>query len=194
MFRRFIPALLILVLFLLDSTVMPIIYTGVYGVPLTVVAVFLIGMVLGRMRGLLYGTLGGLLLDITTGTLGVMTYFLMFVGFMIGLIVYVPGERILPSRRKRQRRILWRAAWVLVLYVVGEVAILVIQYFNTAEFEWVYLLNILIRGAVCTLMCTLLRPPFARLLTGQAAAGSTANRSRAKAARASQRTDAAVNF
>ena len=62
MFRRFLPAVLILLCFLLDTTVMPVVYTGIYGVPLTVVCVFCIGMVLGRMRGLLYGTMGGLLL------------------------------------------------------------------------------------------------------------------------------------
>ena len=161
------PFLLVLLCFLLDTTVMPVVYTGVYGVPLTVVAVLCIGMVLGRMRGLLYGTLGGLLMDITTGTLGMMTYFFMFVGFMIGLIVYVPGERILPSRRKQQRRLAWRSAWVFALYALGEAAMFVIQYFNTAEFEWIYLLNILIRAAICTLLCGLARPLFVRLLTGK---------------------------
>ena len=165
MFRRFLPAVLILLCFLLDTTVMPVVYTGIYGVPLTVVCVFCIGMVLGRMRGLLYGTMGGLLLDITTGTLGMMTYFLMFVGFMIGLIVYVPGERILPSRRKQRRRLAWRSTWVFVLYTIGEIALFVIQYFNTAEFEWIYLLNIVIRAAVCTVACALARPLFELMLT-----------------------------
>ena len=167
MFRRFLPAVLILLFFLLDTTVMPVVYTGIYGVPLTVVCVFCIGMVLGRMRGLLYGTMGGLLLDITTGTLGMMTYFLMFMGFMIGLIVYVPGERILPSRRKQRRRLVWRSTWVFALYVIGEIALFVIQYFNTAEFEWIYLLNILIRAVVCTAACTLARPVFDLMLTGK---------------------------
>ena len=167
MFRRFLPALLVLICFLLDTTVMPVVYTGVYAVPLTLVAVFCIGMVLGRMRGLLYGTLGGLLMDITTGSLGMMTYYFMFVGFMIGLIVYVPGERILPSRRKQQRRLIWRSTWVFVLYTVGEIAMFVIQYFNTAEFEWIYMLNILIRAAICTLLCLVARPVFASWLTGK---------------------------
>ena len=166
MFRRLNPFLLILVCFLLDTTVMPIVYGGVYTVPLTIVAVFCIGMAQGRMSGLLFGTLGGLLMDITTGTLGAMTFFFMFVGFMIGLIVYVPSERILPSRRKQQRRLLWRTAWIFALYTAGEISLFVIQYFNTAQFEWIYLLNILIRAAVCTLLCTLARPLFSRLLVG----------------------------
>ena len=176
MFRRLLPALLVLMCFLLDTTVYPAVYSGVYVVPLTVVAVFCIGMVLGRMRGLLYGTLGGLLMDITTGTLGMMTYFLMFMGFMIGLIVYVPNERLLPSRRKRQRRLAWRSIWVFALYTAGEVALFVIQYFNTAEFEWVYLLNILIRAAVCTAACALAKPVFDLLLTGKSIIGAGKSR------------------
>ena len=165
MFRRLNPFLLILVCFLLDTSIMPIVYGGVYTVPLTIIAVFCIGMVQGRMSGLLFGTLGGLLMDITTGTLGAMTFFFMFVGFMIGLIVYEPNERILPSRRKQRRRILWRAAWVFALYTVGELAILVAQYFNTATMEWLYLLNLLIRALICTALTTLLYPVMRRVLT-----------------------------
>ena len=167
MFRRFSPILLILACFLLDTAVMPIVYGGVYTVPLTVVAVFGIGMVLGRMSGLLFGTLGGLLMDITTGTLGAMTFFFMFIGFMIGLIVYTPGDRILPSRRKQRRRLMWRVTWVFALYTVGELAILVAQYFNTAAMEWRYLLNILIRALICTAATLLLYPAIQRLLAGK---------------------------
>lgn len=167
MFRRLSPILLILVCFLLDTAIMPIIYGGVYTVPLTIIAVFGIGMVQGRMSGLLFGTLGGLLMDITTGTLGTMTFFFMFVGFMIGLIVYQPTDRLLPSRRKQRRRIMWQATWVFVLYIVGEVAILVAQYFNTAAMEWLYLLNILIRALICTALTMLSRPVMQRMLLGR---------------------------
>ena len=167
MFRRLAPFLLILVCILMDTTVMPIVYGGVYTVPLTIVAVFCIGMVLGRMSGLLFGTLGGLLTDITTGTLGTMTFYFMFVGFMIGLIVYAPAERIRPSRRKQRRRLMWQATWVFVLYTVGELAILVAQYFNTAAMEWRYLLNILIRALACTALTLLMRPVLQRLLVGR---------------------------
>lgn len=167
MFRRLNPILLILVCFILDTTIMPIVYGGVYAVPLTVVAVFGIGMALGRMSGLLFGTLGGLLMDITTGTLGVMTFFFMFIGFMIGLILYTPGDRILPSRRKQRRRLMWRATWVFALYAVGELAILVVQYFNTAAMEWRYLLNILIRALICSALTLLLYPAIQRLLMGK---------------------------
>ncbi|MBR1820387.1 MAG: hypothetical protein IJ769_02060 [Clostridia bacterium] len=53
MLRRLAPTIMVLTAVILDTTVMPVVYTGVYAVPLTVVAVFLIGMLMGRMRGLL---------------------------------------------------------------------------------------------------------------------------------------------
>lgn len=158
--------LLILVCFILDTTIIPIVYGGVYTVPLTIIAVFGIGMIQGRMSGLLFGTLGGLLMDITTGTLGAMTFFFMFAGFMIGLIVYQPAKRVLPSRRKQRRRIIWQATWVFALYTVGEIAILVAQYFNTAAMEWRYILNILLRALICTGLTMLARPAMQRLLLG----------------------------
>ena len=166
MFRRFYPAVLILVCVMLDTTILPIVYGGVYTVPLTLVAVFSIGMLLGRMRGLLYGTFGGLLLDITSGTLGMMTFFFMGVGFLIGLIVYAPNDRLLPSRRKQRRRLAWRASWVFALYTLGEVSLFIIQYFNTATIRFIYILNILIRAAICTALTMLARPAMERFLVG----------------------------
>lgn len=166
MFRRFAPALLILVCFILDTTILPIVYTGVYAVPLTIVAVFLIGLLMGRMRGLLYGTIGGLLIDITSGTLGMMTFYFMAVGFMIGLILYVPGETLRPGRRGYRRRLLQRAEWVFVLYAIGEIVIFVIQYFNTASIRWIYFANIAVRSLICAVLVTLFRPAVYRLLLG----------------------------
>ena len=42
MLRRFAPMLMVFACFILDTTILPIVYGGVYTVPLTVVAVFLI--------------------------------------------------------------------------------------------------------------------------------------------------------
>ena len=54
-----------------------------------------------------------------------------------------------------------------MLYVVGEIALLITQYFNTATMQWIYLLNILIRALICTGLTLLLRPLLARLLVGR---------------------------
>lgn len=158
--------LMILACVTLDTTVIPVVYGGVYTVQLTVVAVFLIGMLMRRMSGLLYGTIGGLLIDITTGTLGMMTFFFMAVGFMIGLILYNPGERLRTARRHAGRRRVQRAVWVFVLYALGELALFVIQYFNTAELRVVYFVNIGIRSLICAALTLLLRPAAHAVLVG----------------------------
>ena len=167
MFRRFAPTLLILSCVILDTTVLPVVYGGVYTVPLTVVAVFLIGMLMGRMRGLLYGTIGGLLIDITAGTLGMMTFFFMGVGFLIGLILYNPGEHLRTARRYARRKRFQRAAWIFVLYAMGEIVLLVIQYFNTAEILPVYFINIAVRSLICAALTLLLLPAANAMLLGK---------------------------
>ena len=164
--RRLAPLLLILACFVLDTTILPVVYGGVYTVPLTVVAVFLIGMLMGRMTGLLYGTIGGLLIDITTGTLGMMTFFFMAMGFMIGLILYNPGERLRTARRQARRKRFQRVAWVFVLYALGELVLLVIQYFNTATLMPIYFINIAVRSLICAALTLLLRPAAYSILVG----------------------------
>lgn len=177
MFRKISALLLLLLAVILDTTVLPIVYGGVYAVPLTIVVVFLIGMLLGRMRGLLYGTIGGLLLDVTTGTLGMMTFYCMAIGFMIGLILYAPYERLVPSRRHVLRRRVSRAVWVFVLYGLGELVLFVYQYFHTASIRWIYFGNILARTLICTALVMLLRPLLDSLLTG-GKRGKTSTRTR----------------
>ena len=177
MLRRFAPALMILVTFILDTTVLPIAYTGVYAVPLTVVAVFLIGMLLGRMRGLLYGTIGGLLIDITSGTLGLMTFFFMASGFLIGLILHNPNEHARVGRRLARKRRAQRSLWVFLLYTLGELVLLIVQYFNTATLHWMYFVNIAARALICTALTLLFRPlAYALLLGGDRGRVPTRNR------------------
>ena len=166
MLRRFAPALLILACFILDTTVLPIVYDGVYAVPMTVVAVLLIGMLMGRMRGLLYGTIGGLLIDITSGTLGIMTFFFMAAGFLIGLILYNPGEHLRTGRRVARRKRIERGVWVFVLYSLGEIVVLVIQYFNTATLQAMYFVNIAARAMIVAALTLLMRPVAYHLLLG----------------------------
>lgn len=166
MLRRLLPALLILLSVILDTAVLPIVYGGLFTVPLTLVVVFLIGMMLGRMRGLLYGTIGGLLLDITSGTLGAMMAYCMFAGFLIGLIVYQPEGQYISAARRRatRRRWVWPAIWTFVLDLVCEVALLVFQYFHTAVFKPTYLIYVLARALICTAAVILLRPAFSSML------------------------------
>lgn len=166
MLRRLAPALMVLVTVILDTTILPIVYSGVYAVPLTMVAVLLIGMLMGRMRGLLYGTVGGLLIDITSGTVGLMTFLFMALGFLIGLILYNPGEHLRSGRRVARKKRVQRALWVFTLVTLGELTLLVIQYFNTAALHWMYFVNIAVRTLITTVLTFLLRPLAYALLLG----------------------------
>jgi len=176
--RRITPALAILLCVILDTTIIPMLYSGPYLVPLTMAMVFLIGMLKGRTNGVLYGMIGGLLIDISAGTLGMMTFYMMAVGFMIGLILYTSTERPVLSARQLRRIRLNRAAWVFALYTVGELVLFTIQYFHTAIIEPVYFLNILIRSVIMLALTVLLRPLANTLFVGRRKTASTAGRTR----------------
>ena len=161
------PTLFVLVAFILDTSVVPRFYQGVFSVPLMLVAVLLIGMAGGHSLGLLFGTLGGLLLDITTGTLGMMTFFFMAVGFLVGLMLKTLVKPVeLPTRSNVRRARLRRVGWPFGLVLLGETVLLIIQYFYTARFEWAYVLNLLVRTTIVTLLTWLFYPLAARLISG----------------------------
>ena len=170
MLRRLTPVLTILVAFVLDTAVVPMVYGGPFAVPLTLVAVLLIGILRGSMYALLYGTVGGLLIDITTGTLGMMTFFFMAAGFLVGLILHNENEPMADSPRGERRRLIARFVWVFVFYALGEMALFVIQYFSSAVFEWRYFAYIAVRALLCAALATALYPMFSRLLLGGASA------------------------
>lgn len=178
MLRRLSPMLTILLCVILDTTIIPILLSSPYVVPLTMVAVFLIGMLLGRTHGVLYGMIGGLLIDISAGTLGMMTFFMMAVGFLIGLILYTATERPVLSRRQWRKIQFHRAAWVFALYLVGELVLFVIQYFHTAAIAPIYFLNILIRSLICLGLTLIFRPLAIKIFIGRN--NGTAGRSRTR--------------
>jgi drug/metabolite transporter (DMT)-like permease len=91
--RRLAPILIILFSVILDTTVLPVVYGGVYTVPLTAVAVFLIGMLMGRMSGLLYGTIGGLLRQIDLPSSAAAFYRGLIGTMTIALVLHIRGHR-----------------------------------------------------------------------------------------------------
>lgn len=167
--RRLAPAIALLATLILDTTVLPIVYSGPYAVPLTLILVFLIGLIMGRMQGLLYGTVGGLLIDITSGTLGMMTFYFMACGFMIGFMLNDMEISPTPSRSGRRSRRRWlrpyltRAVWIFALYTVGEIVLLMIQYYHTTELYLIYFINIALRGLICAALVLLFRPAARKL-------------------------------
>ena len=52
------------------------------------------------------------------------------------------------------------------MYTAGEIALFVLQYFNTAELRIIYFVNIAIRALICAALTLLLRPAAYALLVG----------------------------
>jgi len=148
---------------LLDTAVLPVLYRGTYTVPLTVVVVLCAGLLLGRLRGMLYGMIGGLLLDISTGTLGMMTFFCMAVGFLIGLIVDEANDRRYTDFRFHLRR----GGAAFGLYALGEAVLCFYSYFLTASFDWLFALQILARSLIVAILTMLLCPLLNMLFYGK---------------------------
>ena len=96
MLRRLSPYLMVLLAVIVDTAILPVFYYGTYTVSLTLAVVLCASLVLGRLKGMLLGMIGGLLIDITAGTLGMMTFFDLAVGFLIGFVLNESG----PTARR----------------------------------------------------------------------------------------------
>ena len=143
-----------LIAFLLDTAVIPVFYYGQLLVPLTLVVVIEIGIQRGRTLGMLYGTVAGVLLDVSAGTLGLKLFAYVAIGFLIGFFLdQQPQIDRTMDRRERTQRMLVRIIWIVALLLVFEIVMLIYQYFNTAVFEWVYVRNLCIRVAIMTALC-----------------------------------------
>lgn len=165
MLRRLTPFLTILAAVLFDTAVLPVFYHGILTVPLTLAVTLCIGLTLGKLRGGMFGMFGGLMIDITAGTLGMMTFFFLVAGFLVALIL---DERAASTRTITGIWVhLRRAAVILALYALGETVFCVYRYFETATFEWIYVQNILVRTGIFTVGTTLLCPALHRLYIGK---------------------------
>ena len=170
---------MILLAILLDTAVIPVLYCGRFLVPLTLVLVILIGIQLGRTMGMLYGMIAGLLLDISTGYLGMKLFPYIIIGFLIGFLLdQQPQISRAMERSERIQLVAVRLIWVIILVLLHEIVMLVIQYFNTAVFEWEYAANLLIRSLITTALVQLIYPLTFRIFRGKArqAAGGRSTR------------------
>ena len=169
MLKRILPPLLVVLSALLDTAVIPVFYAGRFLVPLSLVIVMLIGIQLGRVRGMLFGMISGLLLDISAGTLGMKLFAYIVIGFLIGFFLdQQPEPDRGMDRVERIQLIAIRMIWVGVLVLLHEIIMLVIQYFSTAVFEWEYVLNLLVRTIITTVLLQLFYPLTRRLFRGRA--------------------------
>ena len=172
MLKRFAPLLTVLLSVLLDTAVIPVFYYGRFVLPLSLIVVILIGVQRGRTYGLLYGMIAGLLLDVTAGTLGMKLFPYIAIGFLIGFLLDQQPEIDRNMDRIERLNILAiRMIWISILVALYEVVMLVLQYFSTAVFSWVYVGNLTIRVALITVLTQLLHPAFHRLYIGRTGPG-----------------------
>jgi len=179
LFKRLAPIISIIVCVLLDTAVIPVIYNGIFLIPLSLIAVIAIGIQLGRMSGMLYGMISGLLLDITAGSLGLKLFPYILIGFLIGFLLdQQPQPNRSMEKFERFRIVVVRSIWIFVLTAIYEAVMLVYQYFSTAVFEWVYVGNLLLRTLIVVALSLLLHGLFRRIYIGKNKKASKGNRFR----------------
>ena len=179
MFKRIAPILSVLIALILDTAVIPQLYSGIFAIPLSLPVVIAIGILLGRARGMLYGLISGLLIDISAGTLGMKTFAYIAIGFLIGFLL--DQQEVFPrklSRRERRKQAVSRIIWIFVFDTLYEIAMLLMQYFSNAVFEWQYVIYILLRALITTVISALMYPLFRRIFIGKHAASAVIRKTR----------------
>ena len=106
MIRKSLPYWLILIAVLLDTSIVPVFYAGILTIPLTLVVTFCVSLTLGKVRGLL--------IDITAGTLGTMTFYFLITGFLVDLILDTGNPNVRRVLNVRMR--VFRGIVVFALY------------------------------------------------------------------------------
>ena len=150
--RRMAPALLVLLALLTDTTILPLFYRGIYAPNVTLALILAYAIQRGSAMGFAYGTVAGLLLDISTSYP---------VGLYTGTILVAVAAASLCAFFQRN---LGRTIVLAVIYLLYEAAFLIIAYAATVRMEPGYLLPALIRAASGVLLCSLLQLFVARYM------------------------------
>lgn len=144
MLRRYLPAALLVLATMIDVSVIPMTGSRVlteYAPMLTLCTVVTFGLLLGRTRGMLYGLIGGLLLDILVGyQFGLMSAICIASGYLSGLA------------RKYQRYVIMPVVTPAVCYLVFEFAMIIYLYLAGSGLTWAVLRGGLIRVALGVLI------------------------------------------
>ena len=167
MFKKLAPIFTVLLSVLLDTSVIHVLYHGVFLIPVSMIVVVLISILLGKSWGVLYGLIAGLILDVTAGTLGLKLFGYIALGFMVGLMLDQQDHKGMIERDQSIRNALARIIWIAVFVGLYEVVMLIYQYFSTAVFEWAFVQNLLIRLGTTVVLSTLLYPLLRRMYLGK---------------------------
>ncbi len=165
MLRKTLPYLLLVIAVLLDTAIIPVFYVGTLTIPLTLVVTFCTALTLGKLRGMLLGTIGGLLIDVSAGTLGTMTFYFLIAGFLVDLILDMGNPKEAHAVSKAGH--VFHAVVIFGVYELGEIVFLLHRYFVSNSFEWHYVRNMAYRGILFTAITLLLLRPLGRLFIGK---------------------------
>ncbi len=155
--RRYLPGILLVLTVMIDISVLPMIGPRVltdYAPLLTLCTVATFALLLGRTRGMLYGLIGGLLLDILVGyQFGLMSAVCIAAGYLCGL-----------AGRKYQRYVITPVAAPALCYLLYELAMIFYSYLAGSDPTWIMLRDALIRTALRVLITQGMYLLYSRLL------------------------------
>ena len=144
-FRSLLPTLLVVFALLLDTSILPLFYNGIYAPNFTMALILAFAIRRSTAMGFAYGITAGLLLDITTSyPVGLYTG-----TFLIAVLA--------ASMCAFFERITGRMIIVTLIYLVQELVFLIFAYASTIRMEWAYFLPLLIRVVISVALCALLQ-------------------------------------
>ncbi len=152
--RRILPGVLVVLALLIDTSVVPALVAH-WAVPmLTLVTVSVLGLLLGRTRGLLYGMIGGLLLDISVGgAFGLYTALMLLTGYLSGV-----------AGRKFQRYLLTVVLAPAACFFIFEAAMVVFVFMAGQDVDGEALRNAMARVFIETVLAQFMYLLYNRLL------------------------------
>lgn len=150
--RGMLPALLVLLAMLLDTTILPLFYQGIYVPNFTMALILAFTIQHSTALGFAYGVVSGLLLDIS-GSYPVGLYTATF------LLAVLVASMCAFFERNTGKVIV-----VTLIYLIQELAFLMIAYSTVIRMEWAYLLPLLIRVVISVVLCALLQLYVAKYL------------------------------
>ena len=152
--RRFLPTILVVLMVMIECSVLPVLVVSWACPMITFTGVIVLGLLLGRSRGLFYGMMAGLLIDILFATpLGYNAVLYLLAGYAAGI-----------AGRRFQRHLLTPVVTPVVLLSMFEMVSVGYLYLAGATLNTILLRNALVRIAAGTVLAQALYLLFNLLL------------------------------
>ncbi|MCQ2437150.1 MAG: hypothetical protein MJ099_01985 [Clostridia bacterium] len=176
MFRRLLPALIVILAFFLDTAFIPVFYYGELTFPLSLCLIVAVALMGGLIRGAVYGALCGVLFDATVGGFPSVSLIFMLSAILVAVLL---NERDVHTKHLNGIPLhLRRAAFCALIFLIGELAMLAFDYYSTATISVSTFKPALIRILMKTVVAVLACPFFDRIFNPIRTSGSTGVRRR----------------